>query len=187
MSDGSGHDRPQKSPRRAPPPLDEAGLRALALAYAARFATTRARLAQYLARKLRERGWDGAQPADVPALIDRLAGLGYVDDAAYAAMKGRAMAARGLGERRVRAALAAAGVADHGDEPAMAEKLATALAFARRRRLGPYAPAAAHEPRRREKWLAAMLRAGHPLDIARKVLAARDAAAAEALIDDEAG
>lgn len=191
MNDASDNGRPQKPARRVAPPLDEAGLRNLALGYAARFATTRVRLARHLLRKLKERGWNGAQPADIDGLIDRLAELGYVNDAAFAAMKGRSMAARGLGQRRVNDALAAAGVAaaDRGDAPGEAEMLATALAFARRKRLGPYARTITHDSKQQEKSLAAMLRAGHPLPVARRVLAAGSVAAAEALIaeaEDEA-
>jgi regulatory protein len=188
MNDGPPETRPQKPVRRLALPLDEAALRTLALGYAARFATTRARLARYLERKLKERGWDGAQPADIGALTDRLAELGYIDDAAFAAMKGRAMAARGLGQRRVSEALAAAGVAaqDRGDAPGQAAMFATAVAFARRKRLGPYARSGTDDPKQREKALAAMLRAGHRMDVARRVLAAETVAAAEALISDEA-
>ena len=45
-----------------------------------------------------------------------------------------------------------------------------ALRFARRKRLGPWGPGEVERPLR-EKQLAAMLRAGHPLDLARRVLA----------------
>jgi regulatory protein len=188
MNDANDRSRSQKPARRVAPPLDEAGLRNLALAYAARFATTRLRLARYLQRKLKERGWDGAQPADIAGLIDRLAGLGYVDDAAFAAMKGRAMAARGLGQRRVSEALTAAGVAaaDRGEGPAAAEIMATAVAFARRKRLGPFARATSDDPKLRQKALATMLRAGHGMDVARRVLGAHSVAAAEALIEEAA-
>ena len=48
--------RPAKRPR---PPLDPEGLERLGLFYAGRYATTRAKLAAYLRRKLRERGWSG--------------------------------------------------------------------------------------------------------------------------------
>ena len=47
-----------------------------------------------------------------------------------------------------------------------------ALHFARRRRIGPFAAAEVDRPAR-EKALAAMLRAGHPLQIARALVAAR--------------
>jgi regulatory protein len=170
----SGMTDEKRRERRAPPPLDEAQLRDLALHYAARFATTRQRLARYLARKLKERGWAGAAAPDVPALINRLAELRYVDDAAYAGMKSRAMAARGLGPRRVAAQLAADGVDmdDRGDGPDEEAALATAIAFARRKRLGPFGPADADRALQ-QKQLAAMLRAGHGMAVARRVLAAR--------------
>lgn len=183
MSEDQGNERPARPPRRVPPPLNETSLRDLALGYAARFATTRAKLAHYLARKLQERGWAGEQPADPHELIDRLAALGYVDDAAFAAMKGRSMAARGLGAWRVSDALSAAGVAavDRGAPPDAAQALVTAVAFARRKRLGPFARTITADPKLRQKALAAMLRAGHSLDVARRVLAAESGEAAEAL------
>ena len=170
--------------RRLPPPLDEAGLRDLALHSAARFATTRLKLLRYLARKLKERGWAGDQPAPLEALADRLAELGYVNDAAFASRKSRAMAARGLGHRRVTEQLHAAGVgeADRGEAPDEQVALATALAFARRKRLGPFARERSDDPAARQKALAAMLRAGHAMGVARQILAARSVAEAEALI-----
>ncbi len=173
--------------RRIAPPLDEAALRELALHYAARFATTRLKLLRYLARKLKERGWAGDRAADLEALAARLAELGYVNDAAFAAMKARTMAARGLGHRRVSEQLHAAGVAadDRGEAPDEQTALATALAFARRKRLGPYAKEVSDDRADRQKALAAMLRAGHSMGVARAILAARSAAEADALIDSD--
>jgi regulatory protein len=174
----------ERTPRRRPPPLDQAALNALALAYAARFATTRARLLAYLARKLKERGWAGSAPPDCAALADRLVALNYVNDKAYAGMKGRAMAARGLGHRRVALALTADGVApeDRDDPPDEAAALASALAFARRKRLGPFARAAVADPASRQRALAAMLRAGHAPAVARRVLALTSTEEADALL-----
>lgn len=174
----------ERRPRRPPPPLDETALNTLALAYAARFATTRARLLAYLARKLKERGWAGAAPPDCAALADRLVALNYVNDRAYAGMKSRAMAARGLGHRRVGLALTADGVApeDRDDAPDEAAALASALAFARRKRLGPYARVAATDPAGRQRAMAAMLRAGHAPAVARRVLALASPQEADALL-----
>ena len=76
--------------KRPRPPLDEDSLRDAALRYVSRFATSRGKLLAYLQRKIRECGWGGEQPADLPALVDRLAGLGYVDDSQYAVMKSAA-------------------------------------------------------------------------------------------------
>jgi regulatory protein len=190
-----GSQRPGKPAKRreyaprTPRPIDDSGLRELALGYAARYATTAARLTRYLQRKLGEREWQGAEPPDVDALVARLAGLGYVDDRAFAAAKTRDLTARGFGARRVRGALAAAGVGRDDAEDATAPDpdspdaaLATAIAFARRRRFGPFARAASNDPAQRRRELAAMARAGHDFDIARRVLEARDADAALALL-----
>ena len=180
--------KPRRAPRerRVPPPLTEAALRDLALHYAARFATTRMKLLRYLARKLKERGWAGAQPPEPESLADRLAELGYVNDAAWAAMKGRAMAARGLGHRRVAGELAAAGVApdDRGEAPDETAALATALAFARRKRLGPFARSISDDPASRQKAFAAMLRAGHAMTAVKAILAARTVEEVEALLTE---
>ena len=78
-------DRPPRSrERRVRPPLDETALRDLALSYVARFATSRAKLGQYLRRKLNERGWAGEREAPVTAIVEKLAEAGYIDDPAYA-------------------------------------------------------------------------------------------------------
>jgi regulatory protein len=158
--------------RRPRPPLDGEALERLALFYAGRYATTRARLRSYLARKLRERGWAGDGEPPLERLVERLAGLGYVDDKVYAASRAASLGRRGYGERRVRDVLAAAGIGEEDGAEARAKAhdgaWEAALRFAERRRIGPFA---AEEPDRagREKAMAAMLRAGHPLDIARRL------------------
>jgi regulatory protein len=155
------------------PALTDTVLRELALAYVGRFATTRFKLASYLQRKLRERGWDGDRQPDVEAIVERIAELGYVDDAAYAQSKARALAGRGYGARRVRQTLRAAGIAEEDSVEAEAfveaEAVEAALRFARRRRLGPFADRA-HDRPERERALAAMIRAGHSFEISRKIL-----------------
>lgn len=162
--------------RRVRPPLDAAALEQLALAYAGRYATSRARLASYLKRKLRERGWDGGDEPPVERLIGELAALGYVDDRAFAAARAASLGRRGYGARRVAAALRAAGIdeAEGAEARAAADERAweAAMRFAERRGIGPFAVAESDRAAR-EKALAAMLRAGHPLDLARRLVAAR--------------
>ena len=80
--------------KRLPRPLDSARLEELALAYVARFATSAAKLEGYLARKLRERGWEGDGPAPVSDLVERFVRSGYVDDLAYARMKSASLLRR---------------------------------------------------------------------------------------------
>jgi regulatory protein len=157
-------------------PLDAEALEQAALSYAGRYATTRAKLAAYLARKLRERGWSGAGEPPVDRLVERMAALGYVDDRAFASARAAALSRRGYGARRIGAVLRGAGIAD--EDAADAREIASgaeweaALRFAQRRRIGPFAQAEADRPAR-EKALASMLRAGHPMQIARRFVAAR--------------
>lgn len=158
------------------PPLDADALQQTALHYAGRYATTRAKLAAYLERKLRERGWSGQEAPAVQDLVERMAGLGYVDDRAFASARAAALSRRGYGARRVGAALRAAGIEEEDASDARAivstEAWNAALKFAQRRRIGPFAEQETDRPTR-EKALAAMLRAGHPIDIARRFVAAR--------------
>jgi len=160
--------------KRAARLLDENALDALALRYVERFATTRARLAVYLARKIRERGWAGEREPDPAAVAERLAALGYIDDRSFGEARAAAMARRGLGGRRVSAALRMAGL-DEADAASLAPEIAeravsAAIGFARRRRIGPFAAEQA-DPLTREKHIAAMLRAGHDAALARRIVA----------------
>lgn len=170
---------------RAKPPLTETKLRDLALHYAARFASTGARLEGYLQRKIRERGLaedaDGrTREVDVPALVARLVELGYVDDDAYARMRARDLGARGYGGRRVEESLRHAGVGEglrRAHAPGEADSRRAAALMARKKRLGPFAaqaegldPLAARKAH--EKAVAAMLRAGHQYDHVKHILAA---------------
>jgi regulatory protein len=159
-------------PRRAPPPLREASLQELAIRYAGKYATTRAKLRDYLSRKLRERGWAGEREPGLEALADRFAELGYIDDASYALGQSRSLSSRGYGKRRLAQKLRIAGVeeADSAEANALAENEAVnaAVRFAERRRLGPFADASP-DPRQREKWIAAMIRAGHRFALARAI------------------
>ena len=161
--------------RSAPPPLDEAALERLALRYAERYATTRAKLTRYMVRKLRERGWTGEGDPPVADLVARMTALGYVDDRGFANARAATLTRRGLGVRRVAADLRAAGIdADDSAEARSAaedQALSAALRYAEKRRIGPFAPGAPDRPTR-EKALAAMFRAGHPLDLARRIVRA---------------
>ena len=159
--------------RRARPPLSEAALQELALRYVGKYATTRAKLRTYLARKVRERGWDGGREPDFEALANRFAELGYIDDASYALSKSRDLSARGYGKRRVAEKLNQAGVSEDDSRDALecadSDAVEAALRFARRRRIGPFAGQLPERPER-EKWIAALVRAGHPFALARAIV-----------------
>ena len=160
-------------PGKTRPPLDAARLNELALTYVGRFATSKSKLATYLHRKVRERGWAEETAADIEALVMRLSDLGYVDDNAYALSKARSLTGRGYGERRVGQALMVAGISeDDGVEArdlARAEALDSAIRFARRRRFGPFGDQTA-DAAKRDRNIAAMIRAGHSFDLARKIV-----------------
>jgi regulatory protein len=163
----------RSQPRAQPKPLDAAALDRLALRYVERFATTRGKLAVYLAGKIRQRGWDGA-PADPVALAEKLAGLGYIDDRAFAEARAGAMTRRGLGKRRVAGALRQAGVQEEDAEAVMPgvdeHAVQAAMAYARKRRMGPYAATPADRVLL-EKQIGALVRAGHDFGLARRIAA----------------
>jgi regulatory protein len=164
---------PRQGPRKPRPPLDEAKLSELALAYVARFATSRAKLASYLTRKVRERGWGGSADPPIHVLVEQAVRAGYIDDSAYALAKARSLTSRGYGERRVIQALHAAGIAERDGEPARGharnDSVEAALRFARRRHFGPFASERG-DPSAQEKALAAMIRAGHGFQLAKAIL-----------------
>jgi regulatory protein len=149
-------------------------LERLALRYAGRYATSRARLRDYLRRKIFERGWAGEDDPPIDATVSRFADLGYVDDRALAESRGRALAARGYGARRLGQALGALGIAEEDAEGARLQARESAwqiaLRFAERRRLGPFASRQADESVRRRAF-GAMIRAGHAPNHIRKILA----------------
>lgn len=155
-----------------PPPLDAATLNALALRYVGRYATSAAKLRRYLDRKLFERGWADAGSPTIEAVVARMEDLGYVNDRVFAEARARGLTRRSFGARRVTTDLGAAGIARDlaADAAAIGDAFAAALAFARRRRLGPFDPQPT-DPARRRKAFAAMMRAGHGVVETRRIFA----------------
>lgn len=173
--------------RAAKPPTPER-LRRRALFYLERFAASRERLRRVLSRRARrdatalELDWPPVEDA-IEALLADLERLGLLDDGSFAAARARSLAAKGRPPRRIAQLLAAEGInrplidraleglaEEHAAAPDALE-LETAIAFARRRRFGPFAPpdGSGKPP---EKALAAFARAGFSSRIARRVLAA---------------
>lgn len=166
------YDGPNRRRKRRVSPLDTVRLEELALAYVARFATSAAKLENYLKRKLRERGWEGEGEPDPAEITARYVELGYIDDASYARARAGGLLQRGYGPQRVDQALRSSGIdEDVRQEVAPKEAISRAavLRMAEKRRFGPFADAPADRPTR-EKQLAAMVRAGHSFDMARKIL-----------------
>jgi regulatory protein len=171
--------------------LDEASLEKAALDYLGHYASSSENLRRVLTRRAARAGIAGEERKAVEriagAVVARLLANGLLDDRAYAAQLAASLHRRGasaasirfrLGEKGIGADDAAAALASLG--AAAESELAAACALARRRRIGPYR-AAASRAEHRERDLGVLARAGFALDVARRVLAARDADEADAL------
>ncbi|MBI2235862.1 MAG: regulatory protein RecX [Magnetospirillum sp.] len=169
--------------RRPPPKITPSYIENAALHYLERFASSTANLKRVLMRKV-DRSlahWGGERPEAarmVDAVLARLAGLGYLDDAAYAAAKVRGLHRRGTSGRGIRAVLAAKGVAAEQADAALGTltdeapdpELAACLTLARRRRLGPFRKPEA-QAAFRDRDMAALGRAGFSWDVVKRVMA----------------
>jgi len=172
--------------RRGPKKATPAYLERAALYYLERYAAPAAHLRRLLmakvARSARAHGTDPEAGATaVEALVARLTQAGLLDDQAYALARARSLHRRGGSAYAIRGRLAAKGVdsalidealaalAEQAAEP----ELAAALAFARRRRIGPFRH---HSMRaaQRDKDLAALGRQGFSIHLARRVIDAED-------------
>lgn len=167
------------APKKPPPPLDEARLRNLALHYVGKYATTQAKLATYLVRKIRERGWSNDRPADIDALVSQFAELGYVNDAQFAEARSRSFVSRGYGKRRLDEDLRASGITEgdaaDANEHMVESEFTAAQNFARRKRIGPFASEVA-PPEKQQKQLQGFLRAGHGFELAKRFVRAEPGA-----------
>jgi regulatory protein len=157
-----------------------------ALHYLQRFASSSANLRRVLMGKVersaRVHGTDREEGAAlVEALIERYLGSGLLDDKAYAEAKAASLHRRGTSTRGIRGKLALKGLETDDIDAALESvdeetpgdtELAAALAFARRRRLGPFRTAKRAE--HRDKDLAALGRVGFSYQMAKRVVDAED-------------
>ncbi len=184
-----------KPGQRPEPPPDENSLREAALAYLARYSATRAGLLSVLTRRVQR--WARAAMADAEAtepslaaaqaVVARLASLGAVDDAAFAAGRSRSLQRAGRSSRAITAHLRAKGVpaalATVPENPQA--ELAAALLYIARRRMGPFRPEPDLAERPRD--VARLARAGFPAQIAYRVLDLSPADAEERLLEARRG
>ena len=188
--------------RAARRPLTAAALENAAVHYLSRFASSSGNLKRVLLRKVAraaQNGEEGQAEAGarmVDALIARYLENGLLNDRAYAVQAASSLVRRGASRFSIAGKLAQKGVDSELvtetiaalDEDGSASELAAACALVRRRRLGPYrAPGKRAEFR--DKDLASLARAGFRLDLARRVLRAKDVEALERLArgEDESG
>lgn len=192
--------RARRQPRPAGKAPTAARLREAALAHLARFAATEVALRRVLERRVDR--WSRAaeaegQPREAIAaaaataraaaaeVAAAMVAAGAVDDAAFAESRARRLARAGRSRRAIAAHLSAKGVAAETAAAAMPDgeeaELTAALAFCRRRRIGPFAREAPDVEARR-KALAALARGGFAQDLARRALAMDPAEAEDRLL-----
>ena len=154
-------------------PLNTARLHMLGLRYVARYTTNQARLRAYLNRKVNENGWEDALDPEITGLVEKFAELGYVNDDAFTATRTASLLRRGYGPNRLKLALRAAGIDDSRakqaaelDEQSLFD---SAMAYAKRRRVGPFSQQPLNDLARK-KIIASFIRAGHDYAMVRKIL-----------------
>lgn len=178
----------RRGPKPAGPAPTRARLHDAALAHLARFATTEAGLVRVLDRRIDR--WARAASAEGTPDPDAVAGAqqasrqaardvaralvqsGVVNDTAFAGARARSLTRAGRSRMAVSAHLAAKGVPQAVAQAALPDpesELAAALAYARRRRLGPFRTSDADEDTRRKE-MAALARAGFPQTVAQRAL-----------------
>ncbi|MGE4221186.1 MAG: regulatory protein RecX [Alphaproteobacteria bacterium] len=156
-----------------------------ALHYLERFAASTESLRRVLMRRVersaRAHGTDRDEGAEaVAAILARFQGAGLLDDATYAEGRVASLHRRGVSARGIRRQLAAKGVDRETVEDVLAQlaadtpdpDLAAAIAYARRRRLGPWR--GTDRADRRDRDLAALARQGFSYQIALRVIDAPD-------------
>jgi regulatory protein len=181
-------------PPRLPPAIGDAVLEKSALFYLERYSSSSAQLRRVLLRRVKRAEMLGTDKPEAEAarrhietLVARFLASGLLDDRRFAEAKAASLQRRGTSRRRIRERLVSKGVERELVDAALetiddpSGELAAACALARRRRLGPYRPAATRGAHR-QKDLAALARAGFSLDLSRTVLAARDPEALERLL-----
>lgn len=173
-----------RKPKKPPRPITEDRLRHYAGRYLERFTCSTAHLRRLMTQKCR----DSARLSDIDTaltaqwietVLAEYTSLGALDDGAYACGRAQSLLRKGKPVRFIRADLAARGLStshitaaigvlaeDHPDEH---PDHRAAVAYAKRRRFGPYrSKPETTETRQKER--AAMMRAGFGYDLARSIL-----------------
>ena len=181
--------RPRRASIPAGPAPTRAKLHEAALAHLARFSATEAGLVRVLDRRIdrwarraaAENAADEAPDTAAPRAAARevaraLVQSGVVNDTVFAEGRARSLTRAGRSRRAIGAHLSMKGVPRAVADAALPEsgtELGAALAYARRRRLGPFRtlmPEGADPADVRRKEIGAMARAGFPQPVAQQAL-----------------
>ncbi|HET7538459.1 MAG TPA: RecX family transcriptional regulator [Polyangiaceae bacterium] len=174
----------EKPKQKRPPNVTRAGIEASALRYLERFDCTQEKLRRVLSARIAKAARAGVAeaslaPAIVEELLVRYQSSGLLDDRRFAQNFAARQRERGTSARMIEQKLRARGISaelvqqlfPRGDSKN--SELEAALAFARRRRLGPHRKPDLREAYRR-KDLMALARAGFDYVTATRVIASGD-------------
>ena len=181
----------KKAPHRAEPKIPkkitEKYLYNSGLAYLQRFPSSVAHFKTVMGRKIDRscRHHTDQDKTACAALLDKVAGqftdMGYLNDELYLRGMVNSLRGRGLSARAIMMKLQQKGLAQDDiktvlslyDEENESDDLGAALRLCRKKRIGPYG-AANVEPAQKQKWLAALARAGFSYDVAIRALETTD-------------
>lgn len=162
---------------KASEPVTRQKLEQLALAYLNRFDVSAHKLAAHLTRRARALGGGDESQPWIQELLERYRSSGLLDDARFAKNLASQLGTRGKSTRAIEQKLKARGISGEVTGELMAQRkledpgaeLAAALAYVRKRRLGPH-----RAPEERsahwQKDLASLARQGFSFDIAKRAL-----------------
>ena len=169
-------------------PAGPDALEAAALRHLERYASSTQHLRRLLNARLQRLSARGiavdleAGAAAIERVLVRLQDLGLLDDRNYAELRARALRRKGASRRAIQAELHSKGIAadliaqtlTRESATETDSELAAAIAFARRRGLGPFRREPAQRAARRARDLAAMGRKGFDQQTARRVIDCAD-------------
>jgi len=184
-----GHSNKTHSPKRrqkVPRKVSATSLENAALYYLGRFATSSENLRQVLGRRIMRAAKHHETDVEacnqlVDDLIRRYLESGILNDEVYARTQAASMNRRGKSLRAIRVRLRQKSVASDIIDEALQSlagdigqpDLAAAIAYARKRRLGPYRRETAG-PENLDKEMAALARSGFSYSLARRIVEAED-------------
>ncbi len=170
--------------RRPTPPLTASWLQAEAVQYLQRWPASEVRVRRLLWKRIkRAQSFHGGTQEEAAPLVEEvmesLRRNRFVDDARYARLWIDSLRRRGTSQRMIFKKLMEKGVAQHEISAALEAHVpeeggdpeeVSAVAYAKRRRLGPYRVPLDESWERKQKDLASMARAGFSYGIAQSVL-----------------
>lgn len=179
--------RTDKTRPSRPRPVSQHYLENAATYYLGRYASSAENLARVLERKVRRRNEGHTAPSAeqegwIEATVAKCVRLGLVNDTEYALTRTFSLHRSGKSERVIRGTLKQKGVGEDDinaaldalrEEKGDSLELEAAIAYARRRRFGPYRTSKPDEDKMRRE-LASFARAGFGYQLARKIIEASD-------------